>query len=32
MGSLDELVLYDRALPPEEVAALAAGAQPALSR
>ncbi len=31
VGSIDELVLYDRALPPEEVAALAAGTQPALS-
>jgi RNA polymerase sigma factor (sigma-70 family) len=32
VGSLDELLIYDRALPPEEVAALAAGSQPALSR
>jgi RNA polymerase sigma-70 factor, ECF subfamily len=31
VGSIDELVLYDRALPPEEVAALAAGTQPAPS-
>jgi RNA polymerase sigma-70 factor, ECF subfamily len=32
VGSMDELVLYDRALPPEDVMALAVGAQPALSR
>jgi RNA polymerase sigma-70 factor, ECF subfamily len=31
VGLLDELVLYDRALPPDDVKALAAGAQPALS-
>ena len=30
-GLLDELVVYDRALAPAEIAALAAGAQPALS-
>ncbi len=30
-GALDELVIYDRALPAQEVAALAAGVQPALS-
>jgi RNA polymerase sigma factor (sigma-70 family) len=30
-GMIDEVVIYDRALGPEEVAALAAGTQPALS-
>jgi RNA polymerase sigma-70 factor (ECF subfamily) len=30
-GALDELVMYDRALTPQEVAALAAGTQPSLS-
>jgi hypothetical protein len=30
-GALDELVIYDRALAPDEIRALASGAQPRLS-
>ena len=31
VGSIDELVMYSRALSPEEISALADGIQPALS-